>query len=241
LILHTIIRNPCKVDLFGNCGKLESIQQIGEQQPSLLVPVWKRAQDLPRIGENGLVMTLYEIENLLRDPPLFGPGNYTIPREPLVHACIVAGTVSSPDLWDRTYTPNTLNRVMKDRMKNFLNNTEKGLVMDLKNGVLKLSTLFGWNKREFTQSSSLIDFLVPYVTHKVALEIAKGGQFDIQYLDYNWDLNGNVGDLCQSVRTVCFPWWALLIALMGTIIIALTVCIVRRQRSDRHYGPSLIQ
>jgi hypothetical protein len=62
LTKNQVVKNPCKEDLWGRCGPISSINQVYEQQPSLLTPVWDRREGLPKLGLSNISYSLEEIE-----------------------------------------------------------------------------------------------------------------------------------------------------------------------------------
>eukprot|EP01121_Diplochlamys_sp_Union-15-3_P020689 TRINITY_DN8131_c0_g1_i1.p1 TRINITY_DN8131_c0_g1~~TRINITY_DN8131_c0_g1_i1.p1 ORF type:complete len:343 (-),score=45.32 TRINITY_DN8131_c0_g1_i1:61-1056(-) len=218
LAVKTVITNPCKKDLFGSCGPLNSITQIGEQQPSLLVNVWGR-----NAGEvAGRSWSLDDVENMMRSPDTNSFIKMPFKIDPRLHVCIVCASLSCPNLRAEAYDPDKLSFQMEDQMREFLNNTEKGLVLDKTSNTVTISHIFKWFGSDFSKNGSLSVLL--YLTQWMDTETSSyihnnKDVISIKYLSYNWDLNGSVKDLCDVKSRLCVPWWGLLIGGIGLVLV----------------------
>ncbi len=72
-------------------------------------------------------------------------------KDPRVHFALTKGMVSSPDLRREPYQADKLDVQLREQMKSFLGNPGKGKRVERTGagGVLHLSTLFDWFKRDF--------------------------------------------------------------------------------------------
>jgi hypothetical protein len=163
LAIKLVIENPCRKDMFGSCLPLESIRNIGEEQPSEIVTVWDYEISNAPIG--GKIYTLNQVETMLRNPP------NNIPKDPRIHACIVCASVSCPDLRNEAYvaSEHTLYDQMSNQMNTFLRNVRKGLdPNNLVNGILILSPIFQWFASDFGNSTAAV---LQWSTFIVYLEV----------------------------------------------------------------------
>lgn len=150
---------------------VESIRDIG----SLFKPVWSRKAGVVG-GEN---YTLDRIEHgILRKM-----------GDPRVHTAIVCASVSCPDLRREVYLPSKLSEQLDTSMKNFLVNPKKGFLIDKKEKVVYLSSIFDWFKKDFEgEYGGVVQFVQQYLKPEQVKFLQSDG-YDIEYLDYDWDLN----------------------------------------------------
>ena len=74
----------------------------------------------------------------------------------------------------------------------FINNPEK-VRLDRENGVLYLSQIFEWYAEDFEDThNSVINFIAEYLPEADAAFLKKE-EVQLQYLEYDWSLNEQVG------------------------------------------------
>jgi hypothetical protein len=144
---------------YPGCGPLQSIRQIGQQQPSIITTtVW----GLNAGTVAGETVSLDDIENLkLRRPP----NGWT--EDSRLHSCIVCASISCPDIRIGAFTVANLSAEMDEQFSSWLANPNKGL--SLQNGVLTVSPIFNWFAGDFTNktvgnfsSSTVMSWLITY-------------------------------------------------------------------------------
>lgn len=160
--------NAFTIKLIMNHYPVESIKDIG---PAIQIPFvntpWQK--EFIRIGND--MTNLDGIEHdVLRDK--FG--------DPRIHFALVCASMSCPKLRDEAYTAEKLNEQLNEQGRHFLANKRKNIITP---NALKLSKYFSWYKGDFTEHSSLIEYLNRYTEVKINEDA------DIDYLDYNWNLN----------------------------------------------------
>ena len=101
-------------------------------------------------------------------------------NDPRVHFAIVCASMSCPKLRNEAYEGSNLDAQLDDQARAFLAAKSKNIITPAK---LQLSKIFSWYKGDFTKNGSLIDFLNKYAPVKINEDP------DIDYLDYNWNLN----------------------------------------------------
>ena len=127
-------------------------------------------------------ITLYELEHDLIRPL----------GEARIHFAIVCASASCPILRDEAYTLEQLDSQLDSAAIGFINDKTRN-VLDIERGVAELSSIFKWFEEDFVaESGSLQAYLVPYVENKQAAEILQQGAFDVDYLRYDWSLNGTL-------------------------------------------------
>ncbi len=102
-------------------------------------------------------------------------------EEPRVHFALNCASVSCPRLRNEAYTADKLEAQLTDQAKYFLNNPVKNKITPER---AQISKLFSWFKGDFTKNGkSLRDFINQYSEVKI------NPKTDIDYLDYDWNLN----------------------------------------------------
>jgi len=233
LAVSTVLEHPCQKDLFGDCRPLTSILQVGQQQPSLLDTIWDMPQ-LTIISIGTLSLNNIEVDRLRK--PESNPSGKEDVR---IHACMVSASISCPNLRPRAYTVANISAEMDENTSNFLYNPGKGTVLD--GNTVKVSEIFDWFKPDFesgnktSNSISVRQFIADYTRGSdVAAALLKNAP--TAFLTYNWNVNGNIGQLCNKNRA-CFPWWALLCLLLGLLIAVIVTAICVRRRMRQPYIP----
>lgn len=119
--------------------------------------------------------------------------------DPRIHFAINCASISCPDLISEAFTPATLDEQLNKAMHSFLANKKKGLVFRKSEGFLGfgagnkvvISKIFDWFEEDFEKKSgSVIKFLQTHAVGELKKKLMKYSEADIQYLDYNWNLNG---------------------------------------------------
>jgi hypothetical protein len=152
-------------------GPVASIRDAG----SLLRPVWKRPAG--RVG--GRTVTLDEIEHgILR--PL---------GDPRIHTAIVCASTSCPSLARRAYRGEQVEAQLDAAARAFVANREKGVRVDGR--VVRLSSIFDWFGGDFATSGGVLGFVRRYAGADLLAQLdALGPEPRIEFLDYDWSLNG---------------------------------------------------
>ncbi|GAB4342772.1 MAG: DUF547 domain-containing protein [Candidatus Abyssubacteria bacterium] len=182
LTLQVIINHyPIKPGFFGALLYPDnSIRQI----PG----VWDRIT-FPVMGEK---MTLDEIEHdTLR-------ANF---NEPRIHMALVCAAMGCPPLRREPYLGDALDEQLDDQTRRFLKDPEKFRI-DPVDGRVYLSSIFKWFGQDFVKTygahekfkghseseRAVLNFVSAYVDEKLA-EFLTTGDYEIEYLDYDWSLN----------------------------------------------------
>ncbi|PCE65916.1 hypothetical protein B7P33_01030 [Sediminicola luteus] len=101
-------------------------------------------------------------------------------NEPRIHFAINCASISCPNLANTAYTPHELESQLQQATKAFFTDTTKN---DFRGSTPKISALFKWFKKDFTQNGSLADYINPY------LDQTLGPKTKFEYLTYDWGLN----------------------------------------------------
>lgn len=149
---------------------IKSIRDVG----SFFSPVWKKVAG--KVG--GRDYTLNHIEHkILRRL-----------GDPRIHAAIVCASVSCPDLMQEAYDAQKLDKQLDGQWKMFLANRGKGLSIENKAKKIYISSILKWFEEDFKKGGGVRKFISRYVSPKLA-SFVNNKSFDIEYMDYNWNLN----------------------------------------------------
>ncbi|MBI5673058.1 MAG: DUF547 domain-containing protein [Nitrospirae bacterium] len=111
-------------------------------------------------------------------------------QEPLIHFAIVCASTSCPKLQPWTYDPNQLNVQLDQVARDFINDRTRNR-FDRKQKVASLSMIFKWFEDDFTRAAgSVLSYITRYVNDPELAQDLMRSDFRIEYLDYDWSLNG---------------------------------------------------
>ncbi len=122
-------------------------------------------------------------------------------NEPRTHTALVCAALSCPPLRNEPFTGDTLDAQLDDQTKKFLSSAKK-FKMDRSSHVVYLSSIFKWFGEDFVKTfkpksgygkhsakeKSVLHFISSYVNKSDGSFLEKGN-FEIQYLKYDWTLN----------------------------------------------------
>jgi hypothetical protein len=160
--------------------RIQSIKDLG----SFIQSPWKKSF-IPLLGET---RSLDDIEHGL----IRGSGRY---NEPRIHFAVNCASIGCPALRAQAYAAGQLEAQLEDATRQFLADRTRNR---FESGTLKVSSIFKWYRKDFEQgwrnARSLGQFLALYSTSLgLSAEVASraaAGQLDIEFLDYDWKLNG---------------------------------------------------
>ena len=101
-------------------------------------------------------------------------------NEPRIHFAIVCASYSCPKLQNEAFTAENLERQLTNAAKEFLADKKRN---EISENSIKISKIFDWFSKDFTQNGSLIDYLNQFTDITIASNAKKG------FKDYNWALN----------------------------------------------------
>lgn len=104
-------------------------------------------------------------------------------EEPRIHFAVNCASVSCPKLYNRAYTAEKLDEQLTKAAKDFMADEAKNKFINANKA--QVSKLFTWYGGDFKKESTLIGYLNQYAP------IQLNANADIDYLDYNWNLNDN--------------------------------------------------
>ncbi len=106
------------------------------------------------------------------------------------HFVIVCASLSCPELAKDVYTAGSLQAQLFRQAKKFMNDPKKGYSIDRDNKEVSVSRIFKFDKKNFGKGAELIiPFILPFIENKEDREFLERGTYNLEFLDYDWDLN----------------------------------------------------
>lgn len=113
-------------------------------------------------------------------------------KEPRIHFAIVCASASCPILQSEAYTLERLDQQLDAAARQFINDTGRNR-FDVDGGKAELSSIFDWFEEDFVEAAgSLQAYLAPYVENPRAADLLEQGALEVDYLKYDWSLNGSL-------------------------------------------------
>jgi hypothetical protein len=110
--------------------------------------------------------------------------------EARIHFALVCAAKSCPPLRSEAYTAGKLNRQLDEQARIFLNNSAKN-AFDLAERKARISKIFDWFEEDFSVGGTLQQYLSQFVDDPTIAQALAENQFAIEFMDYNWSLNGS--------------------------------------------------
>ena len=149
---------------------VESIKDLG----SIFKSPWKK--EFCRI--DGALVTLDHIEHGILRPRF---------KDPRVHFAINCASKSCPPLIAAPYRGSTLDQQLDESARAFVNDSKHNR---LEEDTLYVSRIFKWFAKDFHDDS--YGFFLKYAEKDLKRNLeSKKGRVKIEYLDYDWSLNGS--------------------------------------------------
>lgn len=141
-----------------------------------------------RYEVNGLKLNLYDLEH-----------DIIIPLdEPRIHFALNCASASCPELNNTVYQPDKLEQQLEQAATRFINDRTRNQ-FDLQTKTAFISKIFDWFEEDFANhSGTLQNYLALYVTDKQVSNALANNEFEIEYLEYDWSLNGSPPDLVPA-------------------------------------------
>ncbi|MEX0313378.1 MAG: DUF547 domain-containing protein [Allomuricauda sp.] len=100
--------------------------------------------------------------------------------EPRIHFAINCASYSCPKLLNTAFTPQSMERLLSKTAVDFVNDKSRNR---FEKDSAQLSKIFKWYKGDFTENTSLLEYINQYLENPVNTKAR------IEYLDYDWSLN----------------------------------------------------
>jgi len=160
--------NAFTIKLIIDNYPLQSIKDIGS---SIQIPFVNSPWDIKFIQIQNKKYDLNNIEHdILRSQF----------KDPRIHFAIVCASKSCPKLRNKAFSSLNLESQLNDQAIAFINDFQKNV---LNKDQIRISKIFAWFKKDFTEENKLIDFINIYANTTIPVNVT------IEYLDYNWALN----------------------------------------------------
>ena len=125
--------------------------------------------------------------------------------DPRIHFAIVCASTSCPRLRSSVYTAQLIDEELDEAARAFINDPKRNR-FNLKTGDAHLSAIFDWYRGEFEEAAgSLESFVAGFVDDASVRERLRHGEFEIEFLDYDWSLNGVPPDPSQRCKGAAAP------------------------------------
>jgi len=132
---------------------------------------------------DGATTTLHDLEHLLLRPL----------GEPRIHFALVCASRSCPPLRTEAYVAARLDTQLDDQARTFVNDRTRNR-FDASSRTAQLSEIFKWYDEDFRGAGSVQRYLARYVADAaVARDLARDA-FAIEWIPYDWRLNGTPPD-----------------------------------------------
>lgn len=105
--------------------------------------------------------------------------------DPRVHFALVCASISCPNIERELYEPNRVNWQLDNVTHNFLTNKKRNRISSAK---AELSMLFKWYAEDFGGADEIRKIINSYIP----LSQAISGETPIEYIEYDWRLNGEI-------------------------------------------------
>ncbi len=159
--------NAFTVQLIIRNPTIKSIKDIGGKIPHVnsswdikFIKIGKRRYDLNSI-EHGIIRKKF--------------------KDPRIHMALVCAAQSCPMLRREAYEGAEIDMQLDDQCRRFLKDLTKNV---LEPGTVKISRIFEWYSGDFKNSGGVHAFLEKYS------DVVQLHKIKIEYLPYNWELNG---------------------------------------------------
>ena len=130
---------------------------------------------------SGRTINLYDLERKILIPEFL---------EPRIHFAIVCASASCPKLQSIAYSERQLEAQLEESARGFINDRTKNR-FDQERKIAHLSMIFKWFEDDFvTHSGSLIHYVKRYVAEPELARDLETTPYSVQFLEYDWRLNG---------------------------------------------------
>jgi hypothetical protein len=126
---------------------------------------------------NGQSITLYDLEHKVIRPL----------GEPRIHFAIICASKSCPFLRSEAYAAARLDTQLDEQARQFVNDKFRNR-FDVANRIAQMSEIFKWFNEDFTPSPQ--KFIARYAADPEAAKLLAGEGFKVDFIDYDWGLNG---------------------------------------------------
>lgn len=167
--------NAYTVQLVLDSWPLKSIRDIG-----LLPGAAFRRHFIPLQRLRGARLSLNDIEHGILRKEF---------REPRIHFAIVCASKSCPELRNEAYRGRDLDRQLDEAARRFLSDPRKNRFAPSE-GKVYLSRIFQWFQDDFVAAApTVLAYVAKFAAPEMG-EFLQAGRAEVDYLDYDWSING---------------------------------------------------
>ena len=167
----------------------------------LILTAWPEIQSIKELGSwlsspwnkefISLLSKTHSLDDIEHDL-IRGSGRYNDPR---IHFAVNCASIGCPSLRSEAYVGNKLDQQLSQQTALFLSDRSRNYAEDT---TIKLSSIFKWYREDFEKGwkgfNRLEDFLLAHAEvvgiSTSFVEKLKKGSANIEFLDYDWRLNG---------------------------------------------------
>jgi hypothetical protein len=107
-----------------------------------------------------------------------------------IHFALACAAVSCPRLASHAYRPESIDEELEQAALVFVNDPERNR-FDASAGEARLSRIFEWHEEDFVGAAgSIAAYVAPFVRDPEVAGGLAGGGYRVQYLEWDWSLNG---------------------------------------------------
>ncbi len=169
------VYNAYTVKLVLDHGPIDSIMEIGSKRGAAF-----DQRFIPFERLRGKRLSLNDVENRIIRREF---------REPRIHFAVNCASVSCPRLREEAYTASKLDRQLESQTRAYIRNPEMNRY-DAGSNTLYLSRIFQWYEEDFTRGEGTVAGFVARYLGGEAAEAIKTRSPEVEYLEYDWSLNG---------------------------------------------------
>ncbi len=169
--------NAYTIQLINEHGERRSIRSINKTLGIFGGSgAWK--ERMARVG--GRKYTLDEIEHeVIRDEF----------KEPRIHFALVCAALGCPPLRQEAYAGKSIEAQLDDQARRFLADASKNRG-ETTSETVYLSPIFDWYRKDFPAGPGPFGrYLASYLQAGPLRTLLESGNFEVEYTDYDWDLN----------------------------------------------------
>ncbi len=109
--------------------------------------------------------------------------------EPRIHFAIVCASIGCPPLRNEAYTPGRIEIQLADNARTFFSRP-KHFQADVSRRTAQVSPILKWFGEDFGPTPQAgLTRLIDYIADGAPRRMIAAGDFSVEYLDYDWDLN----------------------------------------------------
>lgn len=110
-------------------------------------------------------------------------------RDPRIHFALVCAAVGCPPLRNEAYVANRIEEQLQSQVE-YMHQHKTWFQFDADQNIVRLTPLYHWYEGDFRQMAGSVPKYAARFAPALRQALAKGTQPRVQWLPYDWDLNG---------------------------------------------------